>query len=156
MMPRPYQIAQQLEDWIEGNLPNDSPANIAAALDIVRSRSTGRSIPNPGASTTITPDDIITTDGEALGPITRQQLFDAFHAWEQNSMQDASPSRSLWHYTPDYAIHVHYDPPAIGHDPHYVHVVAYHQDTRPGQEHPEDALVRALAHWSGPPSAAST
>ena len=149
MMLRPDQIAARLEAWIETDLPNASPEDIAAALDIVRQRATMHAVPAPGAGLSIGPDDILSTDGEPLGPVTRGQLFDAVHAWEL----DGSPAGSQWHNTPDYAIQVRYDAPPAGRGPHRIQVTAYHQDTRPGQERPEDALIQALVHWSGPGSA---
>ena len=152
MTSRPDQIADRIEGWITSEFPDRSPAEIATALDMARRRITSRSMANPADAATITADDIISTDGETIGPITRGQLFDAVHAWEQISQQGGSPVRSLWHHTPDFAIHVRYETPAQGQDAHYVQLTGYHQDTRPGQEHSEDALVRALAHWVGPTS----
>ena len=150
MNVRPDEIARQMETWIESNFPDHSPAVIAQALDMVRRRTTSRSVGNAAPTPTIAAGDIITTDGEMLGPVTRRQMFDAVHTWEQDSLRDAAPAPSLWHHTADYAIHVRYEPPDGIHNPHYVHVTAYHQDTRPGQERSEDALVRAIVHWTGP------
>ncbi len=155
MTPRPDQIAQQIEEWIAVQFPDIPPADIAAALDLARRRATARSIPT-SAALAIAPADIISADGETLGPVTRQQMYDALHAWEQIGQQDAAPARSFWRHTPDYAIHVRYDTPDVAGGPHYVHVTAYHQDTRPGQEHLEDALAQAIVHWSGPPAGPSS
>ncbi|MCY4560519.1 MAG: hypothetical protein OXF79_29970 [Chloroflexi bacterium] len=149
MMLRPDQIAARLEAWIETEIGNTSPEDVAAALDIVRQRATMRSVPSPAAGSSIGPDDIRLVQGEPLGPVTRRQLFDAVQAWELNG----SPAGSLWHYTPDYAIQVRHEAPAAGRGPHYVHITAYHQDVRAGQERPEDALIQAMVHWGGPASA---
>lgn len=153
MTPRPDQIADQIEGWIASQFPNSSPTDVASALDTVRRRATMHSIPSSAGALTITPADIVSADGETLGPVTRQQMYDAVHAWEQIGQQDAAPAHSFWHHTPDYAIHVRYDTPAGAGGPHYVHVTAYHQDTRPGREHLEDALAQAIVHWQGPATA---
>ncbi len=151
MMQRPDQIAARIEAWLESEFSDTSPADIAQALDIVRRRSTSRSVPDPATGPTITPADLLSVGEDELGLITRQQLFDAVHAWEQISLRDPSPAASFWHYTPDYAIQVRYEVPAGADATHYIRVFGYHQDTRPGQERPEDVLVRAIVHWEGPP-----
>ena len=150
MTPRPDQIAEQIEGWIDSQFPDSAPADIVAALDLVRRRAAMRSVPAPAGALTITPADIVSADGETLGPVTRRQLLDAVHAWEQTGQAGSSPTPSLWHHTPDYAIQVRYDTPAVAGGPHYVHVTAYHQDTRPGQEHSEEALAQAVVRWQGP------
>ena len=156
MTPRPDQIAEQIEGWIDSQFPDSAPADIVAALDLVRRRAAMRSVPAPAGALTITPADIVSADGETLGPVTRRQLFDAVHAWEQTGQAGSSPTPSLWHHTPDYAIHVRYDTPAVAGGPHYVHVTAYHQDTRPGQEQLEDALAQAIVRWNGPSAGPSS
>ena len=80
MIPRPDQIAEQLEEWISTQLPNDTPADIAAALEIVRRRTTRRSIAEHADQPTITLKHIISGGREPLGPVTRHQLFGAVHA----------------------------------------------------------------------------
>ena len=156
MTPRPDQIADQIEGWIASQFPDSAPADIVAALDMVSRRATMRSDPGSAATLTITPADIVSADDESLGPVTRQQMYDAVHAWEQTGQTGSSPTPSLWHHTPDYAIHVRYEHPAGSLGPHYVHLTAYHQDTRPGQEHLADALAQAIVHWSGPPAGPSS